>query len=398
MESLFDGVKQLSNFDKNLTVLVLSAQKDHVETIVKALKKLEITNIQTMDNGIEALQTLTETKFGLLISDQNIRFISGWLLIKEIKTSDKVPNIPTILFGKDGQPESDEVLKRYGLIKYLKFPVTASDLEFTIYSTVTLSNTSGTVEYKYTKAKDSLIQNRSAEAIERYSELRSLTKNGPRSSMGLAQAFLQDNKTDAAGKVMEELATSDEKSPGQSLLLAKILLQKQDNAGAVALFESVIVEIPNGFYFTKIIRLLNEFQQLTAAAAFCLQAMEKDLARPEFLVCLAKERYNAHDIPKSLEYVKKHDTLFGMTNELHNIRGVCFKKSGDFDKAIESYEMALRLSPTDARVYFNLAMCSIAVKRNEEAIHYLQTCLKYAPTFPKAKEKLDEILKRTAAA
>ncbi len=72
----------MGNFDKELSVLVLSAQKDHAETIIKALKKLELQKIQLMDNGIEALQKMTEQSFGFLICDQNIRFISGWLLIK----------------------------------------------------------------------------------------------------------------------------------------------------------------------------------------------------------------------------------------------------------------------------------------------------------------------------
>lgn len=388
----------MGNYDNNLSVLVLSAQKEHAETIVKALKKLELTKIQLMDNGIEALQKMSEQSFGFLICDQNIRFISGWLLIKEIKTSDKVPNIPVILFGKDPQPESDEILKRYGLIKYLQFPVQSSDLDFTLHSTLSLFSTSGTVENKYSKAKDSLLKNKSKEAIELYSELRGLTKNSPRSSMGLAQAFLQDNQIDKADKVIEELSRSDEDSPGRSLLQAKVLLQKHKQDEALDLLKKVLAQVPNGFYFTKSIRLLMDFQHFGLATPLCKQAIAADIHRPEFLLCLAKDRYNEGDIDGALDFAQQHEDAFGMTNELYNLRGVCFKKTGAHDKAIESYEQALRLNPTDARVYFNLAMCSIQMKRNDDAARYLEFCLQYAPGFPKAQEKLDELRKRNSAA
>ncbi len=388
----------MGNADKNLSVLVLSAHKEHAETIIKSLKKLEFTKLQVMDNGIEALQKMTDQNFGFLICDQNIRFIPGWLLIKEIKNSDKVPNLPVILFGKDAQPDTDEMLQRYGLVKYLQFPVNPAQLDFTINSTLLLFNTSGTVENKYSKAKDSLLKNQPNEAIELYSELRSLTKNSPRSSMGLAQAFLQNKEDFKAEKVMEELAQSDEESPSSAILKAKILLQKQQNDLALATLKKMLAKIPNGFYFTKAIRLLMDHQLFSLASPLCLQAIAADIHRPEYLLCLAKDRYSSHDIEATLDFIQQHEAAFGMTSELYNLSGVCYKKQGDPDRAIKAYEQALRLSPTDARVYFNLAMCAIPMKRNEEAAHYLELCLQYSPGFPKAQEKLDELRKRIAAA
>jgi tetratricopeptide (TPR) repeat protein len=388
----------LGNYDKDLSVLVVSAHKDHADTIVKALKKLELQTIQVMDNGIEALQQMTEQHYGFLICDQSIRFISGWLLIKEIKTSDRIPNVPVILFGKDAQPESEEVLKRYGLIKYLQFPVQPSDLDFTIHSTLSLFNTSGTVENKYTKAKDSLLKNKAKEAIELYSELRGLTKNSARSSMGLAQAYLQDKQVAQADKVIEELSQSDEDSPARLLLQSKIHLQKKQPEAALELLRKVLDQLPNGFYYAKAIKLLLDFQEFHVAAPLCHAAIRAGFERPEFLLCLGKDRYNEGDMEGALDYTQQHESAFGMTNEIYNLRGVCFKKMGDHTRAIECYEQALRLSPTDARVYFNLAMCSIQMKRNEEAAHYLELCLQYAPAFPKAREKLDELRKRIPAA
>ncbi|MDQ3234945.1 MAG: tetratricopeptide repeat protein [Pseudobdellovibrionaceae bacterium] len=388
----------MGNYDKDLSVLVLSAHKEHAETIVKALKKLELNKIQLMDNGIDALQLMTEPGFGFLICDQNIQFISGWLLIKEIKTSDRIPNIPVILFGKDEQPERDDVLKRYGLVQYLQVPVQPSDLDVAIHSTLSLFTTSGTVENKYTKAKDSLLKNKSKEAIELYSELRGLTKNSPRSSMGLAQAFLQDQQAAQADKVIEALARSDESSPSGTLLQARILLQKNQPDPAIDILKKILAQIPNGFYYTKAIQLLTDFQQFRLAAPLCHAAMRAGFERPEFLLCLGKDRYNVGDVEGALEFTQQHESAFDMTSEMYNLRGVCFKKMGDHNRAIDCYEQALRLNPTDARVYFNLAMCSIQMKRNDAAVRYLEACLQYAPSFPRAREKLNELRKKNSAA
>jgi tetratricopeptide (TPR) repeat protein len=387
----------VGNYDKNLSVLVLSAQKEHVETVVKALRKLEITNIQVMDNGIEALQRMSEQKFGFLICDQNIRYIKGWLLIKEIKTAESIANIPVILFGKDDPPDSEEILQRYGIVRYLKFPVTPSSLDFMIHSTLTLFNTSGTVENKYTKAKDSLLNKRSDEAIELYSELRSLTKNSVRSSLGLAQAFLQDDKVDKANQVMEDLAKSDEDSPAKTIMQVKLYLQKSELPKALTLVQKVLEQIPDGFYFSRCVRMLMDFQHFGEAAPICERALKADIRRPEFYLCLAKDSYARQDFDGALKHVSQTEKVFGMTSELFNLRGVCFKKLGNFERALDAYEQALRLEPTDARVYFNLAMCALGMRRMEDAAAYLESCLKYAPNFPKAREKLDEILRRASA-
>jgi tetratricopeptide (TPR) repeat protein len=216
--------------------------------------------------------------------------------------------------------------------------------------------------------------------------------------MGLVQAYLQDEQMDQAEKVIAELSNRDEDSPARSLLQAKIHLQKNQADKAVDLLKKVLDQLPDGFHYTRAISLLMDFQQFRMAAPLCHSAMRAGIERPEFLLCLGKDRYSEGDMEGALDYTQQHESAFGMTTEVHNLRGVCFKKLGDHDRAIESYEQALGLNPSDARVYFNLAMCLIQMKRNDEAVCYLEQCLQYAPAFPKARKKLDELRKRNPAA
>lgn len=140
-----------------------------------------------------------------------------------------------------------------------------------------------------------------------------------------------------------------------------------------------------------------DFQLFYEAAPICEQALKADIKRPEFYLCLSKDSYARQDFQGALKHISLNEKEFGMTSELFNLRGVCYKKLGNFERALDAYEQALRLEPTDARVYFNLAMCSIGMRRVDDAAAYLQRCLKYSPNFPKAREKLDEILRRASA-
>lgn len=390
--SLDTGMLFVSEYPKKLSVLIVSADQEHVSEIVRALKKLEVTSIETADNGIEALNVLTEKRFGLLFCDQDTRYIKGWLLVKEIKNAENIPNLPVVLFGRQPAPDSEENFKKYGVLQYVQFPVSSGELDFVIHSTLSIFHTSGTLENKYTLAKDSLIEHDSEDAIERFTELQVFTDKSTRSSVGLAQAYVQDQQVERANDIIEEMVSQGKAdSPSGFLLQIKIYLRNQQIEKAVKSIEDLLASGVDLFYHSKVVKLLMEFSQYEAASPICIRALRMELDRPEFYVCLSKFAYIEGRFQEALIQVRKHEKLFGMTNELYNLRGVCHKKIGDFEKALDAYEQALRLNPTDAKVYFNLAMCSLNMKRHEEAVVYLENCLRYAPEFVKAKDKLDEI-------
>src|SRR5690606_7129044 len=138
--------------------------------------------------------------------DMSVKFISGWMLIKEVKTSDKIPNIPMLLMGEVPAPAPDDDLKSFGIVKYLQVPFRDADLSFLINSTLQLARTSGTIENKFTKAKESLIQNRCEDAVEQFEELNSLTKRSMRSLVGLSTALVQRGEFEKAETLMVEAA------------------------------------------------------------------------------------------------------------------------------------------------------------------------------------------------
>ncbi len=380
----------MSQFDKNMKIMVLSGDKENLITVIKCLKKLDFTKITHSDNGVEAIQKMVVDPVDFILCDQDIRFLKGWVFIKEMKNSDKIPNIPVILFGKANAPESEEIMKQYGVIQYLKFPISDSNLDFAIHSTLTLFNTSGTTENKFSKAKTALLHQNST-AVDLYQELRGLTKNSTRSSLGLAQAYVQNNEQEKASKVLQEVVATGDITPSTRIIGIKLALEQKNTENANQLSTSLLTEQDNIFYYSRCVDLFIEASEFMSAENYCVQAIEKDFLVPQFHTNLAKCKYGQDKYPDCINVLNEAEKKFGPSYEISNIRGVCYKKTGSFTEAIESYEEALQLEPMNPKAYFNIAICLIEMSRFEEAIQQLEACLKMAPTFKRASEKLVEL-------
>ncbi len=386
----------MADLDKNMKIMVLSGDKENLVTAIKSLTKLGFTKITHSDNGVEAIQKMLVDPVDFVLCDQDIRYIKGWVFIKEIKNSDKIPNIPVILFGKANPPESDEVMKSYGVIQYLKFPVQPSNLDFSIHSTLSLFNTSGTTENKFTKAKKALIAD-NGQAVELYQELRGITKNSTRSSLGLAQAYVQSNEGEKASKIIQEVVASGDNTPSTKVLGIKFALDNKNVDNAKEISDSLLIEQNNIFYYTKCLDLFMDASEFVIAEDLCDQAIDKNFQVPHFHNNLARCKYNREAYPDCMQTLKDVEELFGPSYETYNIRGVCLKKTGSFKEAIESYEEALKLEPMNPKAYFNIAICLIEMSRFDEAIAQLEACLKIAPSFKRASEKIIELrAKKTA--
>lgn len=377
-----------------LKIAILSSNPGTAKTIDQILRKFEYKDIQIFDNGIEALKILREQPFTFLICDMSVKYISGWTLIKEVKASDKIPNIPCMLLGDVAPPASDDELKQYGIVRYLKAPYKDSDLSFLINSTLQLCNTSGTIESKYTKAKAALISNKGKDAVEQFEELHGLTKKSMRSSLGLAEAYIQNQEVDKANAViMEAVKNSKEINPTSMMMQATILLKQKTADQAFKITAQLVDEVmaTTPFYLSKSLKLYMDYSEYLYAEQLCTRGIDRKFKLPEFKLTLARCKYEQDVFAEALTTITSAEEEYGKSADLFNLRGVCQKKIGDFNGAISSYEEALKLSPMDAKVFFNMASCAISAKSYDQAARYLESCLQINPNFPKVKEKLAEI-------
>lgn len=88
---------------------------------------------------------------------------------------------------------------------------------------------------------------------------------------------------------------------------------------------------------------------------------------------------NQKRIFESLEMLDQAEKIFDKSVRLHNLRGSCYLELRIFDKAEKSYNEALKLSPNNPSILFNIAECMFVGKRWQEAHDKFQEILKLVP-------------------
>ncbi|MCX6124589.1 MAG: tetratricopeptide repeat protein [Proteobacteria bacterium] len=111
----------------------------------------------------------------------------------------------------------------------------------------------------------------------------------------------------------------------------------------------------------------------------------------EFSLAVAKSQLAKSQIDDALKTVAKAEKEFGKSLVGLNLQGVCLRRQEKFEASRTAYESALKISPMDVKIFFNLALIEKQLSNYEAALRHLNMCLKIAPNFEKAKTKILEI-------
>lgn len=385
----------------NVSIIVVAASVKVQTHLVQLLGELEYQRVTTFFGGIEALRHLEENPVSIVICEARMNHMPGWEFVRELKTSERIPNIPVIFGGpKENEVPADE-LRKFGVLEYLAFPVTRSKLMFLMSSSLALAKTSGTIEHKFSKAKDALIKNASSQAVELYSELRTLTEKNVRSTVGLVQSYVKADDLVQAEAVMEDMAKDNGAvlTDAPSLLMqATFHLRRNEPDRARAVVDRMLKLMPDApFNYVRCLRLFADTDQFVHTEHICKEALKRNFRLPDFHLGLAKCQYSGGWYDDAVKTVEDGIAAFGANNDFLNLKGVCCKKKGDFTAALVCYEQGLKLAPLDPKIYFNIANCYLAMKNYPEAQRYFEACLKISPGFVRAAAKLDELKNHQAA-
>ena len=83
-------------------------------------------------NGREALQFAKEAPTDLLVSDLNMPVMDGATLLKWVKTSPKLVDLPVLIITSAGNPAKEDELLQLGAMAVLKKPVAPAPLMISV--------------------------------------------------------------------------------------------------------------------------------------------------------------------------------------------------------------------------------------------------------------------------
>lgn len=108
--------------DYNAAFLVVDDMKGMRNIVATFLKKIGIKNITTANNGAEAWRLLQSQPFDVVISDWNMPVMSGLELLRKIRTTTSLANLPVLIMASDAERYQVQIAIKAGASEYMVKP------------------------------------------------------------------------------------------------------------------------------------------------------------------------------------------------------------------------------------------------------------------------------------
>jgi two-component system, chemotaxis family, chemotaxis protein CheY len=114
--------------DSKMKILVVDDFSTMRRIVKNILKQLGYENILEADDGSNALNVLQSEKIDLIISDWNMPQMSGIELLKTVRTTENLKDIPFLMVTAEGQKENILEAVKNRVSNYIVKPFTPETL------------------------------------------------------------------------------------------------------------------------------------------------------------------------------------------------------------------------------------------------------------------------------
>jgi len=122
--------------DFNMPILIVDDYKTMLRIIKNLLNQLKFTNIDEASDGGEALQKLKGGAYSLVISDWNMEPMTGFELLKQVRSDAKLKGTPFIMITAESKTENVIAAKEAGVNNYIVKPFNAETLKGKLQSVI----------------------------------------------------------------------------------------------------------------------------------------------------------------------------------------------------------------------------------------------------------------------
>ncbi|MCW0182798.1 response regulator [Zavarzinia sp.] len=115
--------------DMQMPILIVDDYKTMLRIIRNLLKQLGFDNVEEATDGQMALAKLKSRPFGLVISDWNMEPMTGYDLLKQVRSDESLKNLPFIMITAESKTENVIAAKQAGVNNYIVKPFPAETLK-----------------------------------------------------------------------------------------------------------------------------------------------------------------------------------------------------------------------------------------------------------------------------
>ncbi|KAI95102.1 response regulator [Rhodomicrobium vannielii ATCC 17100] len=113
----------------NFKVLVVDDYSTMVRIVRKLLKQIGYDDVDEASNGGMALEMIQKNSYGLIISDWNMEPMSGYDLLRHVRSNAATAQTPFILVTAESRADNVAAAKEAGANEYLVKPFSAPVLK-----------------------------------------------------------------------------------------------------------------------------------------------------------------------------------------------------------------------------------------------------------------------------
>ncbi len=122
--------------DLTMPILIVDDYKTMLRIVRNLLKQLGFDNVDEATDGSEALAKLRGRGYGLVISDWNMEPMTGYQLLKEVRSDAKLSETPFIMVTAESKTENVIAAKKAGVNNYIVKPFNAATLKTKMCSVI----------------------------------------------------------------------------------------------------------------------------------------------------------------------------------------------------------------------------------------------------------------------
>ena len=118
--------------DMSMPVLVVDDYNTMIRIIRNLLKQLGFEDVDDAADGSAALAKMREKRYGLVISDWNMEPMTGYELLKEVRSDPGLSKTPFIMVTAESKTDNVIAAKKAGVDNYIVKPFNAQTLQHKI--------------------------------------------------------------------------------------------------------------------------------------------------------------------------------------------------------------------------------------------------------------------------
>ncbi len=115
--------------DHSMPVLIVDDYKTMIRIIRNLLKQLGFANVDEAGDGSAALDMIRQKQYGLVMSDWNMEPMTGYELLREVRSDDRVSTTAFIMVTVKSKTENVIAAKKAGVNNYIVKPFNAATLK-----------------------------------------------------------------------------------------------------------------------------------------------------------------------------------------------------------------------------------------------------------------------------